>query len=145
MIFNNRQIIGSVLWWAEGTRARRDKRWKNSWMYHVDFTNTDEQMIKLFLEFLTKDIGIDEARLKLQLQIHEDDDQGNLERYWSKITDIPLSRFYKTIIRPKGNKVGKTRGTCKIRYCDKKTYIKVSKLLNQVLKTIKYRSNREIQ
>ena len=137
-----RETIGSVLWWAEGTKARRDKRWKNTWMYHVDFTNTDAQMIKLFLEFLREDLGIDESRLKLQLQIHEGDNQETFEQYWSEITEITKDRFYKTIIRPKGNKVGKNRGTCKIRYCDKKTYQKLCLVLNNKLETIGYRAER---
>ena len=107
MRYTRRQIIGIVLWWAEGTKARRDKRWENTWMYHVDFTNTDSQMIKLFLEFLREDIIIEESRLKLQLQIHEGDDKEELEQYWSLATKIPKDRFYKTIVRPKGNKVDK--------------------------------------
>ena len=66
------------------------------------------------------------------MQIHEGDDQKNLEAYWSRITKIPKSRFTKTIIRPKGRKVGKAKGTCKIRYSDKNTYIKLNNLLKDV-------------
>jgi hypothetical protein len=133
-----RKIIGATLWWAEGTKARRDPRWKNTWTYHVDFTNTDPQMIKIFLEFLRYDVGIDESRLKLQLQIHDGDDQSALEKYWSTVAAVPLSRFYKTIVRPKGNKAGRNRGTCKIRYCDKKTYLHLSAYLKDVLSYIGY-------
>src|SRR3989344_2665391 len=142
MRYTRRQIIGIVLWWAEGTKARRDKRWENTWMYHVDFTNTDSQMIKLFLEFLREDIIIEESRLKLQLQIHEGDDKEELEQYWSLATKIPKDRFYKTIVRPKGNKVDKNKGTCKIRYCDKQTYKRLSILLNNIITTIGYRADR---
>ncbi|MDP3985134.1 MAG: hypothetical protein Q8P82_00045 [bacterium] len=136
MRLTNRKIIGTILWWAEGTRARRDKRWENGWMYHVDFTNTDPEMIKVFLDFLRNDIGIQENRLKLQLQIHEGDDQELFESFWSDVTNIPRERFTKTIIRPIGNKIGKTKGTCKVRYCDKKTYIFLCKLLQEVLALI---------
>lgn len=136
MKYSTRQIVGIVLWWAEGTKSRQDMRWKNSWTYHVDVTNTDQKIIKIFLDFLRKDIGIDENRLKLQLHIHEGDNQEELETYWSKATKIPKSRFTKTIIRPKGNKVGKSKGTCKIRYCDKATYLKLSQLLSDVISSI---------
>ena len=111
-------------------------------MYHVDFTNTDSQMIKLFLEFLRKDVVIEEPRLKLQLQIHEGDDKERLEQYWSLATKIPKDRFYKTIVRPKGNKVDKNNGTCKIRYCDKQTYKKMSSLLNNIITTVGYHADR---
>ncbi|MEY4722520.1 MAG: hypothetical protein RLZZ324_33 [Candidatus Parcubacteria bacterium] len=131
-----------MLWWAEGTKARRDLRWKNTWMYHVDFTNTDPEMVRLFVEFLRKDIGIDERRLKLQLQIHLGDVQEELELFWSNITDIPRERFYKTIVRARGNKVGKTKGTCKVRYCDKKTYIKLRAKLSEVLGPLGYTADR---
>lgn len=136
MQHNLKQIIGIIIWWTEGTKAYRDKRWKNGWIYPVDVTNTNPEIIRIFLEFFRKDIGINESRLKLQLQIHEGDDKETLENYWSKITNIPRVRFTKTIIRPKGKKAGKTNGTCKIRYSDKNTYIKLSNLLKDVLKLL---------
>jgi hypothetical protein len=136
MRYNKRQIIGLTIWWTEGTKAYRDKRWKNTWIRHVDVTNTNPKIIKLFLEFFRKDIGIDEARLKAQLQIHEGDNQKNIENYWSKNLNIPLKRFTKTIIRPIGNKIGKNMGTCKVRYSDKSVYLKLESLLIKMLKRI---------
>jgi len=133
MKYTLRQIIGIILWWTEGTRAYRDKRRKNGLIYPVDVTNTNPEIIKNFLDFLRKDIGIDESRLKLQLQIHKGDDQKSLESYWSKITNIPITRFTKTIIRPKGKKIGKTKGTCKVRYSDKNIYLKLNNLLKDIL------------
>ena len=133
MKYTLRQIIGIVLWWTEGTKSYRDKRWKNVWIYNIDVTNTNPEIIKIFLDFLRKDIGITEPRLKLQLQIHEGDDQKALETYWSDITKIPKERFTKTIVRPVGNKVGKSKGTCKVRYSDKNSYLKLPVLLNNIL------------
>ncbi|MES2970737.1 MAG: hypothetical protein V4702_00230 [Patescibacteria group bacterium] len=69
----------------------------------------------------------------LQLQIHEGDDQDKLEKYWSRITQIPKTRFNKTIVRPVGKKIGKSLGTCKVRFADKATYLKLdSMLLNEL-------------
>ncbi|MDP3991681.1 MAG: hypothetical protein Q8P66_02165 [Candidatus Colwellbacteria bacterium] len=94
----------------------------------------------MFLDFLRNDIRIDEPRLKLQLQIHEGDDKEYIENYWSEVTRIPKNRFTKTIVRPQGNKVGKSMGTCKIRYSDKATYLKLSSRLEELLKNkYKYR------
>ena len=101
MKYTLRQIISIILWWTEGTKSYKDKRWKNVWIYNVDVTNTNPEIIKIFVDFLRKDIGIVESRLKLQLQIHEGDNQKELENYWSEITKIPHERFTKTIIRPK--------------------------------------------
>jgi hypothetical protein len=72
----------------------------------------------------------------MQLQIHEGDDQEDLEQYWSNITGIPSNRFNKTIVRPAGNKIGKSKGTCKIRFVDKETYLKMEILLQKVLRDL---------
>jgi hypothetical protein len=133
MTKEKRIIIGSTIWWTEGTKAYRDKRWGNTWKRNVDVTNTNPQIIQKFLEFLRNDIGIDEERLKLQLQIHQGDNQEEFETFWSEVTEIPKSRFTKTIIRPQGNKVGKSKGTCKIRYSDKVAYEKIEKTAREVL------------
>jgi hypothetical protein len=132
-----RRIIGVILWWAEGTKSRRDKRWKNAVSYPVEITSTDPLVIKLFLEFIRKDLKIDESRLRVQLQIHENDNFYELESYWAEICSITKDKFQKTIIRPVGKKAGKTKGTCKIRYSDKETYLKVKGILEQVLQLVK--------
>ncbi len=139
MPYSLRQAVGITIWWTEGTKAYQDKRWP-SLVYPVDVTNTNANIIKSFLEFLRKDIGINESRLKLQLQIHEGDNQEEMEKYWSLVTKIPLERFTKTIIRPEGKKVGKTKGTCKVRYSDKATYLKLEKILENML-TLLEKSN----
>ena len=138
MKYSLRQIAGIIIWWTEGTKAYREKRWR-SMIYPVDVTNTNPGIIGLFLDFLRNDIGINESRLKLQLQIHEGDDKDKIENYWSEITKIPKMRFNKTIIRPMGNKVGKSRGTCKVRYSDKSTYLKLESLLENVLSSFPLR------
>ena len=135
MKFSLRETTGITIWWTEGTKAYREKRWQ-SWIYPVDVTNTHPDIIKLFLNFLRKDIGIDESRLKLQLQIHDGDNQEEMEKYWSKTTKIPRGRFTKTIIRPKGNKVGKSMGTCKVRYSDKATYLKLQDIWENVIRCL---------
>jgi len=127
-----RKIIGPIIWWTEGTRPRLDSR-SNIRINTIDVTNTNPKIIKIFLEFFRKDIKIDENRLKLQLQIHEGDDKLKMENYWSELTKIPKNRFNKTIIRPVGNKIGKSMGTCKIRYTDKKTLDKIINLLNNLI------------
>ena len=139
MRYSTRQIIGSTIWWTEGTKAYKDKRWKNVWVTNVDVTNTNPEIIKVFLAFLRKDIGIDESRLKLQLQIHRGDNGELLEAFWSKTTNIPKHRFTKTIVRPMGNKIGKNMGTCKVRYSDKATYHKIKTLSEEILGLVKIR------
>jgi len=133
-----RETVGVVLWWAEGTKSRKDKRWVNARSYPIEMTNTDPKIIKAFLDFIRYDLCIDEPKLKLQLQIHRGDNKQQLEQYWSKATDIPKNRFNKTIIRPAGNKIGKSRGTCKVRLANKEQYKALEKKLVTVLEKLKY-------
>ncbi len=133
MVLSEREIIGLILWWAEGTKSRRDTRWKNAMTYPIELTNTNPRMIKLFLEFLRYDIRILNEKLRFQIQIHENDSKEELEKYWLRITEIPRSQMNKTIVRPIGNKIGKTKGTCKIRFVDKATYKKLEEMLEYLL------------
>jgi len=104
--------------------------------YPVEITNTDPRIIKIFLEFLRKDIKVDEKLLKVQIQIHEGDSLNKLEDYWSKVTGIPRKRFNKTIIHPNGKKHGKGIGTCKIRYTNKDIYLNLKSSLEVILQDI---------
>jgi hypothetical protein len=99
----------------------------------VELTNTNPAVIKVFVDFLREDLHIPIHRIHVQLQIHEGDDKAELEQFWSDITGISRMQFNKTIIRPVGRKVGKSKGTCKVRFADKATYRKLEQLLSLVL------------
>jgi hypothetical protein len=125
--------MGIIIWWAEGTKSRRDKRWVNARSYPIEVTNTNPAIIKIFLDFLINDMNINASRISVQLQIHLGDDQKGLEQYWESVTGISRNKFNKTIVRPVGNKIGKSKGTCKVRFADKNTYVELEKRLLQVL------------
>lgn len=120
-----------TLWWTEGSKVRRNKRW-GSFIYSGEITNTDPEIIVCFLEYLRDRLGVQNDRIKLQLQIHEGDNQEGLEGYWERITAIPRYQFNKTIIRPTGNKIGKSKGTCKIRIHNKELFLKLAAQLEIV-------------
>ena len=105
---DKRTLISLIIWWCEGTKARRDKRWKNAINCPIEVTNINPVIIKLFIDFLRKDLGIANSALKAQLQIHKSDNKLELEQFWTEISGIPLSQFNKTIIRETGNKIGKS-------------------------------------
>ena len=131
-----RQTVALTIWWCEGTKPRRDKRWKNSFLYPVEVINSDPKLIKIFVDFLLRDIGVPLSKLRGQIQVHEGDDKNSIEKLWSKATEIPISQFNKTIIRPKGNKPGKNKGTFKLRTYSKPLYEKLQALLDEEIKEI---------
>lgn len=128
---NLRAVTALTIWWCEGTKARKDPRWKTAMLSPVEVINTDPRVIKIFLTFITEDLGLELSKVKGQLQIHEGDNKQELEQFWSKATGVPLSQFNKTIIRPTGNKIAKNRGTFKIRTYNKTLYNNLHKMLNE--------------
>ncbi len=130
------KIAGVMIWWSEGSKSRRDKRWKNAVSYPIEITNTNPDLIKVFLKYLIEIVGVPSNKIKVQIQIHANDNQKELESFWSNQTGIPISMFNKTIIRPVGNKPGKSRGTCKIRCYSKEFYAKIQSDLAEVISEI---------
>ncbi len=128
------EAVCLTLWWAEGTKARQG-RWK-SLVYSVEITNTDSVIISTFLAYLRERLNVQNDRIKVQLQIHEGDSQEDLETFWEISTKVPRKQFNKTIIRPVGNKIGKSKGTCKIRVHDKKLYLELIDRLEKLRRLV---------
>jgi len=128
-----RKLIALTIWWCEGTKPREDKRWVNSVLYPIEVTNSDFRIIRIFIDFLTKDLGISINKLNGQVHLHEDDNIQELETYWSSILNIPISQFNKTIIKGKGNKPGKNKGTFKLRLYDKVLYLQLVEMLEKYI------------
>ncbi len=133
MNIDSLQTIGVIIWWSEGSKSRKDKRWKSARSYPVEVTNTNPQIIRAFLMFLREVLKVPDEKLALQLQVHDGDDVRALENYWSEVTGIKKTKFNKTIVRPVGNKVGKSLGTCKVRFSDKSTYTTLETVLSKEL------------
>jgi hypothetical protein len=134
------KIAGLIAYLCEGTKLRKNKRYKNTYYYAIEFTNSDPFLIKLFVEFLKTIIIVEESKLKCQIFIYNDLKKENLESFWSKVTGIQLNNFNKTIIlRPK-NMINKLnlRGTCKLRYYNKNAFLKLNEL---IIKNIGTESN----
>ena len=133
------QTVALTIWWCEGTKARKDKRWKNSYSRAIEVTNTNPMIIAIFLDYLRNNLNIPNEKIHGQVQIHEGDNRKEIELFWSQISNIPILQFNKTIIRKKGNKSGKTKGTFKIRVYDKKAFEQLEKLLELELEGISSR------
>jgi hypothetical protein len=145
MTLSSLRLTGIILWWAEGTKSRLDKRWKTARSYPVELTNTNPAIIKIFVDFLRKELLVPNEKLRVQIQIHDGDNQIQLEDYWSNITGVPLEHFNKTIVRPVGKKIGKSRGTCKVRFADKQIYLKLERLLKIALEDIYENPNQVLE
>lgn len=124
-----------TIWWCEGSKKRRDKRWKNAYLYPIEVINSDPRILDIFLEYLRNVIGIDEKKLRGQIQIHEGDNKLKIETFWSQKLGIPRGQFNKTIIRAKGRQIKKPNkyGTFKIRYYDKRIFLRLEEYLGKCI------------
>ena len=125
------KVAGVMLYWAEGGRLQG----RNC---NVDFTNSNSEMIKIFLKFLRKICGIKEEKLRVQLYCYANQDIESLKKYWYKVTSIPLKQFIKPYVRKdfkKGN--DKMRyGLVHIRYSDKKLLYKIEEWIQDYCKRV---------
>lgn len=80
-------LIGSILYWAEGAKA---KSWRPSQC--VSFINSDPGLVRLFLAWLNL-VGVEADRLSFRLSIHESADLLESERYWRGVICQPDARF----------------------------------------------------
>ena len=80
------RVIGAALYWAEGAKDRNV----------VAFVNSDPNMIRLMMRFFREVCDVDDAKFRGVLHIHPHLDVEAALGFWSSITRIPVSQFYKT-------------------------------------------------
>lgn len=78
-------IAGVALYAGEGSKT--DGR--------VKLANSDPRMIGLFCTWLRRFFEVDEARLHVQLYLHQGLDLEAASQFWSELTDIPVAQFFK--------------------------------------------------
>lgn len=129
---NDLLLIGAALYTCEGTKPREVRNHQK--IYSIEFTNTDPKVIVLFLKFLRIIIKPVEDRIKAELFIYPDLDEGILTEYWSKLTQIPKSRFNKAIVlKGSGSKFKHNPlGIMKIRYHHKEHFARLQGIIDKV-------------
>lgn len=101
-------LSGLMLYWAEGTKRGEQ----------VNFSNSDPRMIKFMMLWFRKICTVPEEKFRIKLYIHNLHCRKDMEKYWSKLTNIPLNQFQKNQIKPTSLKHRKRplyNGTCAIR------------------------------
>ena len=104
------------LYWGEGTRRNT---------ISVRLANSDPLLLRVFVRFLTTICGVQPAKLRVHLILHEDVNLKRALEFWSRQLAIPLSQFNKTTQIP-----SRGRGTYRTRslYGTASVYVHNSKL-----------------
>lgn len=130
------KLAGALLYVCEGTKLRKDPRYKNTYIYAIEFTNSDPKIIALFRRFMIEELKIRASEIKGQLFIYPDLNQSDVMREWSRRTGIPIKQFQKVIMlkakisRFKPNPLG----TLKIRHSSKEKFLKLQSIIGSVWK-----------
>jgi hypothetical protein len=82
------KILGTCLYWAEGGKSQKNRSFS--------FWNSDPKMVQVMLAFLRNVCKIPEENFRAHINLHIHLDARAAERYWSAVSRIPVSQFYKT-------------------------------------------------
>ena len=92
-----------ALYWAEGSKS------------DFGLSNTDPELIRLYVNGLREVFGVSDERLRFSVRIYEDLDADSCVSFWSDIVKIPKDKFVIGNFLP-GKKKGKLEhGMCRVR------------------------------
>lgn len=113
-------FLGAALYWGEGSKTKRGT---------VDFTNADPRSIQVMMRYFKEVCNVHNNKFHGHVTLHPHLDAGKAERYWSNISGIPRTQFYKTSMQH--NKASKNKkdslpfGTFAINIHDTTLYLRV--------------------
>lgn len=81
-------VIGTVLYWAEGTKINEWTSWERA-----TFTNMDAGMIRIVREWLQRYCSMTLDDFDYALYIHPDADLTSAHRYWTRSLGINLEQL----------------------------------------------------
>ena len=79
--------LGIGLYWGEGSKTQRAT---------IELSNTDPRIIQVHVLFLRKICGFPMSKIHGHVGLHSHLAIRKAERYWSKVSGIPLRQFQKT-------------------------------------------------
>lgn len=122
---------GLGLYWGEGTKANN---------HSVRLSNTDPELILVFIRFLEEIFAVKRKDMHFSLQIFSDMTEQETLDFWMRSLNVSKSQFYKTTITPYrsiGNYRKKTKyGVIIVYYNNKKLRDCLFGLLQSEAKTL---------
>jgi hypothetical protein len=112
--------LGAMAYWAEGSKTVDSL---------VKFTNTDPDLVVMMVNWLRRICLVPPTKLRFHLRVHPGEDVRELERFWSELTGIPKSQFYRTTLKVSGSG-GKTvrklkHGIASVIVCDTELFYRI--------------------
>lgn len=100
----------ALIYWCEGAKSANC----------VDFTNSDPQLVDLFLRLFRSCFALTESKLRVSLHVHDYHDTNTQINFWSEVTRVPKQQFIKPYQKPHTGKQIRDnyQGCVSIRYHD---------------------------
>ena len=83
------KLLGAMTYWAEGAKYGQ-----------MAIINSDPLLIKFMVEWMRKVFNVQYGDMKIHLNIYPQQNETEMKDFWSAITNIPLSNFGKSFIKP---------------------------------------------
>lgn len=113
-------IAGTMLYWAEGSKVGAMTR----------ISNADPLFITFMMSWFRNSLKISDDCFHVSVHYHQGQNYREIEKFWSGVTNIPLSQFRKPFCKPPGTGHRKHYlqwGVCRIYIC------RSADLLHQIL------------
>ena len=81
-------VLGVALYWAEGTKQK-----PHNIAQRVVLTNSDPEMVKLFVQWLRDICGIPREQLNFELCIHKSGNIVAAQHFWASALQVPAEQF----------------------------------------------------
>lgn len=122
------KIACSLLYWCEGAKHKLNSA--------VSFTNADPEMISYFLYLFRNSFNLNEKKFRALIHLHEYHNAEKQLNFWSEVTKIPASQFYKSYLKKNTGKNKKENypGCINIRYADSKIYKELIFIIRKLIK-----------
>ncbi len=106
-------LIGAALYWGEGSKKNRNM---------ASIANSDPLLIRLMMRFFSEVCGVPKDKFRGHIHTYSHQNAKAAEEYWSMVSGISRSQFYKTYSKPSRVSLGKKDslpfGTLQIYVCD---------------------------
>lgn len=89
-------LVGVVLYWAEGYKKLKVRNGRSITSHSISFTNTDPEMVQMFIRFLTDIVEISQEKITAHVRLFKHLNEEETLRYWSRVTGLPKDNFYKS-------------------------------------------------
>ena len=117
---NDLKIIGISLYLGEGGKTKRGI---------ARLTNSDPAIIKIIMRFFREICKVKESKFRGHIHTFSKNNREESEKYWSKISGIPINQFYKTYVKPSSASKNKRNtlqyGTFDVSVNDTQLFLKI--------------------